>query len=221
MAKVPWRSILSFPRRFDRRRLIEYLLWALGFTAIGNATPRRLAPEQTPWIGLGITGTTVAMLAVIVLTTPLAALAEELMFRGTALPAVASWIRPGRLALATGVIVSSITFAATHLASDPWLAGYHVFLGVATAVMAIRTRGLEAPIAFHVANNALTAILNALLSGGGDFDASRTAEAGSPHLLIPAVLVTALVFVIWVRERRREAAGEQAREDRATRVRAR
>lgn len=212
LARVSWRSVLSHPRRFDLRRLARYLLWALGATVLANATLALLAPEQTPWIGFGITGATVATLVVVVLTTPLAALAEELMFRGAAMPAVASWIRPGRLALALGVTVSSITFAATHFASDPWLFGYHAFLGVATAVMAIRSRGLEAPIAFHVANNAFTALLNTLLAGGGDFAVERSAGAGGPHLLIPALFVLGIVTVVLVRERRLEGAAEQGPE---------
>ncbi|APX34590.1 CAAX protease [Brachybacterium sp. P6-10-X1] len=199
-AKVPWRSILSAPRAFDQRRLAVYLLWALGVTILANAALALLAPEQTPWVGVGFTGTTMALLVVIVLTTPLAAVSEELMFRGAVMPAVASWVRPERIALALGVIVSSLAFATTHLATDPWLFAHHVFLGLATAVMAIRSRGLEAPIAFHVANNTFTAVLNTLLAGGGDFSVARTAGAGGPHLLIPALFVLALVIVVWRRE---------------------
>lgn len=199
-AKVPWRSILSFPRAFDKRRLAIYLLWALGGTILANAALALLAPGQTPWVGVGFTGTTMALLVVIVLTTPLAAVSEELMFRGAVMPAVAFWVRPERIALALGMMISSLAFAITHLATDPWLFGYHVFLGLATAVMAIRSRGLEAPIAFHVANNTLTAVLNALLAGGGDFSVARSAGAGGPHLLIPALFVLALVIVVWRRE---------------------
>lgn len=199
-AKVPWRSILSFPRMFDRRRLAAYLLWALGATVLANAALAILAPGQTPWIDLGVSGTTVALLVVIVLTTPLAAVSEELMFRGAVMPAVASWVRPERIALALGVTVSSLAFATTHLATDPWLFAYHVFLGLATAVMAIRSRGLEAPIAFHVGNNTFTALLNALLADGGDFSVARTSGAGGPHLLIPALFVLTLVVVVWRRE---------------------
>ncbi|WP_083830577.1 CPBP family intramembrane glutamic endopeptidase [Nesterenkonia sp. F] len=199
-AKVPWRTILSSPRVFDRSRLARYLLWGLGTTALANAALALLAPGQTPWVGVGVTGTTMALLVVIVLTTPLAAVSEELLFRGAVMPAVASWVRPERIALALGVIVSSLAFAITHLATDPWLFSYHVFLGLATAVMAIRSRGLEAPIAFHVANNTFTAVLNVLLAGGGDFSVARTAGAGGPHLLIPALFVLALVIVVWRRE---------------------
>lgn len=201
-AKVPWRTILSFPRAFDRRRLASYLLWALGATGLANGSLALFAPGQTPWVGFGVTGTTAALLVVIMLTTPLAAVSEELMFRGAMMPAVASWVRPERIALALGAVVSSLAFAVTHLATDPWLFGYHVFLGLATAVMAIRSRGLEAPIGFHVANNTFTAALNTLLAGGGDFSVARTAGSGGPHLLIPAFFVLTLVLVVWRREGR-------------------
>ncbi|GEK80327.1 CPBP family intramembrane glutamic endopeptidase [Agrococcus baldri] len=204
-AGVSWRAVLSFPRRLDRRRLVVYLGWALGSTVLGNAALGILAPDRTPWVGFGVTGTTVALIAVMLLTTPLTAAAEELMFRGAAMPAVASWVRPERLALAIGLILSSVVFAASHVATDPWLFGYHVFLGLATGVMAIRSRGLEAPIAWHVANNTFTAILNTLLAGGGDFSVARAAGSGGPHLLIPAVFVLAAVAVVWVREGRVQA----------------
>ncbi|GAB3477047.1 lysostaphin resistance A-like protein [Nocardiopsis coralliicola] len=209
LAKVPWRAVLSYPRGFDRRRLGVYLLWALACTVLGNAGLAVFAADHTPWVGFGLTGTTIALVAVIALTTPLTAAAEELMFRGAVMPAVAAWVRPERLALALGAVVSSFVFAAAHFASDPWLFGYHVFLGLTTAVMAIRSRGLEAPIAFHIANNTFTALLNAFLAGGGGFSVERTAGAGGPHLAIPAVFVLAVTAVVWVREGRvqREPAG--------------
>ncbi|GAP80051.1 MULTISPECIES: CPBP family intramembrane glutamic endopeptidase [Brachybacterium] len=202
MAGAPWRSLLSHPRRPVRRRLGIYLLWALGITVLSNGMLALLAPERTGWTDFAVTGTTIGLLAVIVLTTPLAALAEELMFRGAAMPAVASWVRPERIALALGAVVSAVAFALTHMSTDPWLFGYHLFLGLATAAMAIGSRGLEAPIAFHLANNTFTAVLNALLAGGGGFDVQRTAGAGGPHLLLPAALVLVLLAAVLLRERR-------------------
>lgn len=204
LAGVPWRALLSHPRRPDRRRLGIYLLWALGTTVLANAALALLVPERTGWTGLALTGTTVGLLVVIAATTPPAALAEELMFRGAAMPALASWIRPERAALALGAAGSALAFALTHLSTDPWLFGYHLFLGLATAAMAIGSRGLEAPIAFHLANNTFTAVLNALLADGGGFDVQRSAGAGGPHLVIPALLVLVLVVAVLRRERRLE-----------------
>lgn len=206
-AKVSWRDVLSYPRGFDFRRLTVYLGWALGFTVLGNAALGVFAIDHTPWVGFGITGTTVALIVIMLLTTPLTAAAEELMFRGAAMPAVASWVRPERVALGLGIVVSSVLFAASHIASDLWLFSYHVFLGLATAMMVIRTRGLEAPIAWHIANNTFTAILNTLLAGGGEFSAARSEGAGGPHLLIPVVFVLATVVVVWMREGRAQKSG--------------
>ncbi|GAA4887177.1 membrane protease YdiL (CAAX protease family) [Streptomonospora salina] len=206
LANVPWRAVLSYPRKFDRRRLTVYLLWALLFTVLGNAGLATFALDHTPWVGFGVTGTTIALLVVILLTTPFTAAAEELMFRGAMMPAVASWVRPERLALGAGAVVSSFVFAASHFASDPWLFGYHVFLGLATAVMAIRSQGLEAPIAFHVANNAFTAVLNVFLADGGAFSVERGSGSGGPHLFIPVVFVLATLVVVWVREGRARTA---------------
>ncbi|MGW8433641.1 CPBP family intramembrane glutamic endopeptidase [Nocardiopsis sp. NPDC055879] len=210
-ARVSWREVLSHRRGFDFRRLTVYLGWALGFTVLGNAALGVFAIDHTPWVGFGITGTTGSLIVIMVLTTPLTAAAEELMFRGATMPAVASWVRPERLALGLGVVVSSVLFAVSHFASDPWLFGYHVFLGLATATMAIRSRGLEAPIAWHIANNTFTAILNTLLAGGGEFSVARSEGAGGPHLLIPVVFVLATVVVVWIREGRAQESGVTTR----------
>src|SRR5690606_7302474 len=96
LARVPWRSILSFPRAFDRGRLAFYSGGSLLFVLLANAALGVLAPDRTPWTGFGLTGTTLALLAVAVLTTPLTAAAEELMFRGAIMPAAASWVKPPR-----------------------------------------------------------------------------------------------------------------------------
>lgn len=97
---------------------------------------------------------------------------------------------------------SSVVFAIVHGAADPWLLGYYAFFGLCAAAMAVISRGLEASIAFHVANNALTAILNALLACGGAFVLDRSVGAGGAHLLILVPINLAAVGVVWAYERR-------------------
>ncbi|MFP5072482.1 CPBP family intramembrane glutamic endopeptidase [Pseudonocardia nantongensis] len=202
LAKVPWRSVLSFPRRFDGRRLLRYLGVTLVVIAGGNAALAVLAPESTTWTTFGITSTTVTLLAVVVLTTPLQSLAEELMFRGAIMPAIASWVRPAVPALVIGVLASSPVFALAHFAFDPWQLTYYTFLGLCFATMAVISRGLEASIALHIANNGLTSILNVIFAEGGTLVLDRAAVPGGPHLLIPVPFLLAAVGAVWWYERR-------------------
>ncbi|MGW4467856.1 hypothetical protein [Micromonospora sp. NPDC004704] len=47
------------------------------------------AADSPGWIAFGVSGTTIIILVLTLLTTPLQALGEELMFRSTALPTAA------------------------------------------------------------------------------------------------------------------------------------
>lgn len=211
LAKVPWRNVLSFPRRFDRRRLLRYLGVTLVIIAGADAALAGLAPESTTWTTFGITGTTITLLAVVVLTIPLQSLAEELMFRGAIMPAIASWVRPVVPALLIGVLASSPVFALAHFAFDPWQLAYYTFLGLCFAAIAVISRGLEASIALHIANNGLTSILNVVFAGGGALVLDRAVVPGGPHLLIPVPFMLATVGMVWWYERRRPAEQGDAR----------
>lgn len=205
LARVPWRSMLSSPRRFDRTRLLAYLGGAAVLVGSGISVTRIVAPEDLGWSEFGISGTTVAMLAIVALTTPLQATGEELLFRGAILPAAASWIRAVRPALALGIVVSSVTFMLVHGSEDPWLAAYYVLFGVCTGLMMIISRGLEAPIALHVANNVLGFVLTTIFSDGGAFVIDRSAGVAGLSLLVFAVANIAMVLLVWAVERQRRS----------------
>ena len=113
---VPWRSVFSSPRRFDPRRLAIYCAGSVVLVAAGTAVVAAVAPDATGWVGFGFGGTTVALLAVVILSTPIQSAGEEIMFRGAVLPAAASWFRAVRPAFITGLVVSSLSFAAVHAA---------------------------------------------------------------------------------------------------------
>ena len=100
-----------------------------------------------------ITSTTIGLVLVALLTTPLQAAGEELLFRGAMMPLFASWVRAVRPALVLGMIASSTVFGLVHMSVDPWLLSYYAVFGLCMAAMAVISRGLEAPIAFHVMNN--------------------------------------------------------------------
>src|SRR5699024_5639228 len=132
------------------------------------------APEQAGLGQFAITGTTVGLVVVAVLTTPLQAAGEELAFRGAFLPAIASWIRPARTATIVGLVGSSIVFGLVHFSVDPWLLAYYTLFGACMALLAMITRGLEAPIAFHVSNNVILMVVSALFAGGGGVEIDRS-----------------------------------------------
>lgn len=201
VARVPWRSLISSPRAFDGRRFVQYLVGAGVLVGVGIGVVALVAPESPGWVAFGLSGTTLAMLALTLVSTPIQSIGEELIFRSAVLPAAASWVRAVRPALAVGLLVSSLAFAVLHGSSDPWLFGYYVLIGVCTGLMAIISRGIEAPAAFHVANNVLFSIVNTLMADGEPFAIDRSTDTGDASLLILAAVNLAMVGLVWLRER--------------------
>ena len=111
-----------------------------------------------PPVGLGDfdpppAGRLLGLFAVIALTTPLQAAAEEYGFRGYLTQAMCSWFsRPSRGTVVAGV-VTAFLFALAHGSQDPWLFSDRLAFGLVASWLAWRTGGLEAAIALHVANN--------------------------------------------------------------------
>ncbi|TDL33162.1 CPBP family intramembrane metalloprotease [Jeotgalibacillus sp. S-D1] len=202
IAKVPWRSLISSPRTFDTRRLVQYLIVAAVLVGVGIVVIALVAPEAPGWSTFGFTGTTIAMLVITFLTTPLQSAGEELMYRSAVMPAAASWVRSVRPALFLGIGVSSLHFAVMHGAFDPWLFGYLFVIGVSTGLMTIISRGIEASIAFHVANNVMMGTVNTLMAGGKVYALDRSTETGDASLLILVAVNVAMVALVWMRERR-------------------
>lgn len=202
MTRVPWRVLLSPRRPFDRRRLAHYSIGAALLVGAGLGFVAVVAPP-TGWTGFAITGTTVALLTITLLTTPIQAVGEELMYRSVMLPAAASWVRAVRPALAVGIVVSALGFAAVHGSTDPWLAGYFVVVAVNTGLIAIISGGIEAPIAFHVVNNVLAGIVNNLMAGGGTTTVDRATDTGDASLLILVAVNIGMVALVGAYEGRR------------------
>ncbi|WBB53967.1 type II CAAX endopeptidase family protein [Verrucosispora sp. WMMD573] len=205
IAKVPWRSLISSPRAFDARRLARYLVGAAVLVSAGIGVVALVAPDAPGWTSFGATGMTIAMLVIVMLSTPVQAAGEELMFRSAVLPAAASWVRQVRPALVVGLVISSLGFAVVHGSTDPWLFGYYAVFGISTGLMAIISRGGEAPVAFHVANNVLFTTVNTVMAGGEGFAIDRSTDTGDASLLILAVVNICMVVLVWLRERRGRA----------------
>ena len=98
--------------------------------------PGPLALDATAW----------AFLAIVLLTTPLQAAAEEYMFRGVIQRAAGSWVSGAVPSLLLGPLVSAAAFSIAHFASDGWLIAYYFVFGVAMSLLTHFTGGLEAAL---------------------------------------------------------------------------
>ncbi|WP_049574147.1 CPBP family intramembrane glutamic endopeptidase [Nonomuraea sp. SBT364] len=87
-------------------------------------------------------------LIVIVLLVPFQAAAEEYVFRGWFLQAFGAHVRNP----VWSILISSAVFAGMHGYSSAGLVDVFLF-GAVMGFLAVRTGGLEAPIALHVVNN--------------------------------------------------------------------
>lgn len=205
IGRVPWRSLLAWPRRMSLRRAGVYFGGSAALVGIALAFSALVAPEAAGLQAFGLTGTTIGLLVVAVLTTPLQAAGEELMFRGAVMPAVASWIRAAKPALVVGMIGSSLVFGMVHMSVDPWLLTYYTVFGLCMAAMAVISRGLEAPIAFHVTNNLIMMVAGVLFADGGGLVIDRSVGMGGPFMLLFIAVDLVAVALVWVYERRHRA----------------
>ena len=108
-------------------------------------------------------------LIVIVLTSPLQAMAEEIFFRGYLLQALGSLVaRPW-----FGVVVSAVLFALLHGLQNPALFADRLAFGLLAGLLVWRTGGLEAGIAAHVVNNVFAYTLAGLTTSIAELKAIK------------------------------------------------
>lgn len=132
-------------------------------------------------------------LGIILITSPLQAAAEEVVFRGYLQQTIGSvagraWV---------GVVVSAVIFALFHGVQNPPLFLHRLGFGLLAGALVIATGGLEAAIAMHVVNN-LMAFGYALFTGGVAATAAVSAipwEAAAWALLGFAVCAGASVWI--------------------------
>lgn len=76
-------------------------------------------------------------------------------------------------------------------------------LGASTGVMSVLTRGLEAPIAFHVMNNVFAYGIGALFAEGGGIGQDRSVGAGGPYMLVLLLAQAIAIITVWQVEKHR------------------
>jgi uncharacterized protein len=128
-------------------------LWA----ALVDADAQDTLPES-----LGVDESTAALVAVCVLVTVIAPIAEEIFFRGYFFGALRNWRGPWPAALVTGLVFGGIHAGSADVVFLVPLA----ILGVMLCVVRERTGSLLPCIALHAINNALAFGITQDWSGG-------------------------------------------------------
>ncbi len=161
---------------------------------VGLVVPQSGNPEVTSPNPL--TGQAIALLVVILLTTPLQAAGEEYAFRGYLLQAVGSLSRRRWVAL----VVTALVFAMAHgLQNFPLFFDRFMF-GLIAGWLVIRTGGLEAGIAMHVLNNYLAFGLAVAFGDVGEtLNVSEVSWWNIPLTLVQSLVYAGLVA--WVAAR--------------------
>jgi uncharacterized protein len=149
-----------------------------------------------PSLGEGVnpvTGQTLALLIVVVLTTPLQAAGEEYAFRGYLLQAVGALTKRAWIALT----VTSLLFALAHGVQNFPLFFDRFMFGFIAGWLVIRTGGLEAGIALHVLNNLLAFGLGILLGDVGEMiNVSEISWWNIPVTVTQSLLYVVLVLLV-------------------------
>lgn len=140
----------------------RYLLICLGIALVSlngvlllSEVLTRTLPTYAPQPGFW------GFLVVVVLTSPIQAVAEELFFRGYLAQALGSLVaRPW-----FGVVVSSVLFALLHGTQNLPLFLNRLAFGLLAALLVWKTGGLEAGIAAHIVNNVFAYVIAGLTTG--------------------------------------------------------
>jgi uncharacterized protein len=170
---------------------VSYWVLSVVWAQVLHITEKDELPDS-----LGADESTAALVAVCVLVTVIAPLAEEFFFRGYFFGALRNWRGPWPAALLTGIV-----FGGIHVGSAPvaFLVPLAI-LGVALCVVRWRTGSLLPCIALHALNNAIafgvteswTILQVALLAAGA---VSVTLLACRPFLAPPSGALDARALV--------------------------
>lgn len=148
-----------------------------------------------PIDGVRLDGTATAMIAIVLLTTPLQSAGEEYGFRGLVQRSTGSWLRDPNAAFVLSTALTSVPFALIHLSRDPWLTGYYLVTGIALSLMVRFSGGLEASVLVHAVNNTFL-ILPTMLAGQAETLLDRSNGTGGPIVLLSIATMLAVSFLV-------------------------
>lgn len=163
-------------------------LWVI-YLGLGQVFFPATSPRPEQWV---------AMLILVLLTTPLQCAAEEYGFRAWILQNVGSWIRHPVVAIVIATVLSSAVFALAHGSLDFFVLADIGLFAVAAVILTWRTGGLEAAIAIHTVNNVLI-FVTIMIFGGWEDALVGPETTGSPISLIMSAVVDAIAvaLILW------------------------
>lgn len=137
--------------------------------------------------------TLAGLLAVILLTTPLQAAAEEYGFRGYLTQVVGSWFARPVLGATVAACVTAVLFAMAHGGQEPALFTDRLMFGLVASWLVWRTGGLEAAVALHAANNLVSLGWSAVT--GSVKDALTASTLGWPYVALDVAMMVVFAAV--------------------------
>lgn len=145
----------------------------------------------------------VAMLIIVLLTTPLQAAGEEYAFRGWLLQNIGGLFANRVVAWVVPTLLSAALFAVIHTSLDPWVLADLAVFAIAAAILTWRTGGLEAAVSLHAVHNVM--LMCTLLVVGGFDNAIVSPETTSTPLALTLTTVSkgAAVAIVWWLAKRR------------------
>lgn len=144
----------------------------------------------------GPTRSFLALLLVVVLTTPLQSAAEEYVFRGYLSQAIAAWVGRERAGAVVAALVTATLFSLAHVPGDFLLFLDRFAFGLAASAVVWLTGGLEAAIVLHAVNNVLVFVLAGALGESVETDATVTGWAGLLVVVLDVLAMAAYVLLV-------------------------
>ncbi|WP_114558223.1 CPBP family intramembrane glutamic endopeptidase [Desertihabitans aurantiacus] len=172
-------------------------VWVVYAIVLAIIDPRTLGIGPEP----ATVATTVVLLLITVLTTPLQSAGEEYVARGLLARSFASVTGHPAAGFVLALVPASVLFAWAHSSADWILIVYYLVISAACTLLTWRTGGIEAAVVLHAVNNSTLFMVASFLTG--EFVLDRSVGAGGPALLIPMVLMTLTTAGVWLWARRR------------------
>lgn len=136
-----------------------------------------------------------ALVAIVLLTTPLQATGEEFAFRGFLTQMLGGWIRGPWVASITMGLLTGLVFGAAHMHPSVSATLQLALVGFTCSMLTFRTGGLEAAAVLHTANNVFIMVPLAL-TGTSAFSAQPVAGEDWLSFAVTAIALTAAYLAV-------------------------
>lgn len=203
-----WLTLVTPRSRLDWRRIAEGAAVWVVLALVAATVENLLYPGRYAW-SLDVQRW-LPFVAAALLLTPLQCAAEELVFRGYLVQAMGRLLRqPAALA-----VLSSVVFTIPHL-FNPEIAAYGIgimaanyfAMGLFLASVALRDGRLELAIGAHAGNNLLLALFINYEDSVFSTQSMFTAGALDPGYSLASLVLSAVVFHLWIFRKRPERHG--------------